>query len=112
MTYESPKRKRIDDGLQNVFGVASASIDKIQEAGSNDTVGENMVHLLQKHKDVAVDSDEEVFPGDVISTPSPSTNPLAPQIPIACVVYFIHFIFLHIYFFYYCQCSSQNLRSQ
>jgi len=72
--------------VQDVFGVASMSRDQIQEAGADDTATENMVHLLQKGKGVAVDSDEEVFPGGVISTPAPPTNPLAPQIPIACVV--------------------------
>ena len=98
--------------VQDVFGVAPLSIDQIQDAGSNNTAAENMVHF-KKHKDVAVDSDEEVFPGNtVISTPSPSTNPLAPQIPIACVVLFYFTIFLRIYLFYSCQCSSQNLRSQ
>ena len=95
--------------VQDVVGVASMSIEQMQEAGSNNTAAENMVHLLQKRKDVAIDSDEEVFPGDVISTPSPSTNSLAPQIPIACVVSF-HFIYFLIYLFYYCQRSSPNLR--
>lgn len=79
--------------VQDVFGVASASSDRIQ-AGSDNTPGDNMVHLLQKGMQVAVDSDEEVFPGDVISTPAPSTNPLAPEIPIACVVLFYFLIYI------------------
>jgi hypothetical protein len=72
--------------VQDVFNVASSSTVQTRDTGPEDTSAESMVHLLQKPKQAAVDSDEEVFPGEVNPTPSPASNPLAPQIPIACVV--------------------------
>jgi hypothetical protein len=72
--------------VQDVFDVASSSTVQTQDTDAKDTGAESMVLLLQKPKEAAVDSDEEVFPGEVNPTPSPSVNPLAPQIPIACVV--------------------------
>jgi hypothetical protein len=75
--------------VQGVSDVASSSTVQSQDTSSDNAGAESKVHLLQKPKEAVVDSDEEVFPGEVNPTPSPASNPLAPQIPIACVVIYL-----------------------
>ena len=78
---------------ENLENVSSSTLT------SNEVASDSKVHLVQKPKKVDIDSDEEFFCGESISSPSKTSqesilawtnmSPLAPKIPKACVVSYV-----------------------